>query len=139
MLVLFVSRPVDCCRKKRGRSYQKRPVARQRACGGTWNRDSCRSGYDDSMFFPLRQLSTVAVGLIVLGFAVGCGQREAPEAAREDWSRPLDLPSRFPSAERLVAIGDLHGDLEAARGALALAGAIDGDDRWIGGNMVVEP
>ena len=89
------------------------------------------------MFWPLRQLSTVAVGLIVLGSAIGCGQREAPEAAREKWSGPLDLPSRFPSAERLVAIGDLHGDLEAARGALALAGAIDGDDRWVGGDLVV--
>jgi hypothetical protein len=89
------------------------------------------------MLFPLRQLSIVAVGLIVLGSAVGCGQREAPEAAREDWSGPLDQPSRFPSADRLVAIGDLHGDLEAARGALALAGAIDVDDRWIGGDLVV--
>jgi hypothetical protein len=39
--------------------------------------------------------------------------------------------------ERIVAIGDLHGDLEAARAALRLAGAIDADDRWIGKRLVV--
>jgi hypothetical protein len=39
--------------------------------------------------------------------------------------------------DRIVAIGDLHGDLEAARAALRLAGAIDADDRWIGKRLVV--
>ncbi len=39
--------------------------------------------------------------------------------------------------DRIVAIGDLHGDLEAARAALRLAGAIDTDDRWVGGRLVV--
>lgn len=38
---------------------------------------------------------------------------------------------------RIVAIGDLHGDLEASRTALRLAGAIDATDRWIGGDLVV--
>lgn len=44
---------------------------------------------------------------------------------------------RFGSADRVVAIGDLHGDLEAARNALLLAGAMDGEGRWIGGKLVV--
>lgn len=44
---------------------------------------------------------------------------------------------RLPQAERLVAIGDLHGDLAATRDALRLAGAIDENDRWIGGKLVV--
>ena len=39
--------------------------------------------------------------------------------------------------ERIVAIGDLHGDLEAARAALSLGGAIDAEDNWIGGDLVV--
>jgi len=37
----------------------------------------------------------------------------------------------------LIAIGDLHGDLAAARAALKLGGAIDGDDKWAGGNLTV--
>jgi len=44
---------------------------------------------------------------------------------------------RFPAAPRVVAIGDLHGDLSAARSALRLAGAIDDKDRWVGGKLVV--
>jgi hypothetical protein len=36
-----------------------------------------------------------------------------------------------------VAIGDLHGDLQAARRALRFAGAIDETDRWVGGDLVV--
>ncbi|MFG1691479.1 metallophosphoesterase [Gemmatimonadota bacterium] len=42
-----------------------------------------------------------------------------------------------PVPERIVAIGDLHGDLEAARAALRLGGAIDAEDNWIGGDLVV--
>ena len=38
---------------------------------------------------------------------------------------------------RIVAFGDVHGDLEAARSALRLAGAIDEEDRWIGGALIV--
>jgi hypothetical protein len=38
---------------------------------------------------------------------------------------------------RIVAMGDLHGDLAAARKALRLAGAIDAKDAWIGGKLVV--
>jgi hypothetical protein len=39
--------------------------------------------------------------------------------------------------ERIVAIGDLHGDLNAARAALQLARLIDEEDNWIGGETVV--
>lgn len=38
---------------------------------------------------------------------------------------------------RVVAIGDLHGDLEATRKVLRLAGAIDAKDAWVGGALVV--
>jgi hypothetical protein len=47
------------------------------------------------------------------------------------------LPWRMAAAGRVVAIGDLHGDLGATRRALRLAGAIDENDRWIGGELVV--
>jgi hypothetical protein len=44
---------------------------------------------------------------------------------------------RLPAAERLVAIGDLHGDLASTRQALRLAGAIDENDRWVGKDLTV--
>lgn len=46
-------------------------------------------------------------------------------------------PTRLPAAPRVVAMADWHGDLAAARRALLLAGAIDTEDRWIGGDLVV--
>jgi hypothetical protein len=58
-------------------------------------------------------------------------------AAPRGPSPDADLPTRLPAAARVVAIGDLHGDLSAARRALRLAGAIDERDRWIGGRLVV--
>jgi len=42
-----------------------------------------------------------------------------------------------PAPPRIVAIGDLHGDLEATRKVLRLAGAIDAKDAWVGGKLVV--
>jgi hypothetical protein len=44
---------------------------------------------------------------------------------------------RVPAKGRIVAIGDVHGDLSATRRALVLAGAIDEKDRWRGGDLVV--
>ena len=41
-----------------------------------------------------------------------------------------------PAAERLVAIGDLHGDLAKAREAFRAGGLTDADGRWIGGRTV---
>ena len=58
---------------------------------------------------------------------------QAPAAPAEAPS----LPARFPAPARLVAIGDVHGDLAATRRALRLGGAIDEQDRWVGGSLVV--
>ncbi|TKY63224.1 hydrolase protein [Spatholobus suberectus] len=52
-------------------------------------------------------------------------------------SSPPPLPTRLPSPPRLVAIGDLHGDLEKSKEALRLAGLIDTADRYIGGSATV--
>ncbi len=63
----------------------------------------------------------------------------APEAASPPAAEPeLDAYAlRQPHSGRIVAIGDLHGDLAAARAALRLAGAIDSTDTWIGGDLVL--
>lgn len=42
-----------------------------------------------------------------------------------------------PAADRIVAVGDLHGDLDHAKRALRLAGAIDENSHWSGGKLVV--
>jgi hypothetical protein len=49
----------------------------------------------------------------------------------------VQFPTWVPEAGRIVAIGDIHGDLEAARNALRVAGAIDENDHWVGGELVV--
>jgi hypothetical protein len=61
----------------------------------------------------------------------------APKAQAEQSAGASNTSFRLPSRGRLVAIGDIHGDLKALREALKLAGAIDSDDRWIGKDLTV--
>ena len=39
----------------------------------------------------------------------------------------------YPPAERIIAIGDVHGDIVALRSCLTIAGLIDKDNKWTGG------
>jgi hypothetical protein len=41
------------------------------------------------------------------------------------------------AADRIVAVGDLHGDLQVVRRVLRLAGALDASDHWAGGTLTV--
>lgn len=50
---------------------------------------------------------------------------------------PAPVAWRYPAAPRMIAVGDLHGDLAIARDVLRQVGAIDEHDRWIGGSLVV--
>ncbi|CAI0559346.1 unnamed protein product [Linum tenue] len=52
-------------------------------------------------------------------------------------SPPLPPATRYPTPSRLIAIGDLHGDLEKSKQAFRLAGLIDAADRWSGGSSTV--
>ncbi len=67
--------------------------------------------------------------ILLLITACSC-RRPATPADDDDTTAP-------PVEDRMVAIGDTHGDLDATRTALKLAGAIDDDDQWIGGELVV--
>ena len=86
----------------------------------------------------------IAAAVVVLT-ALGCERSKAqetesrPSSAQTQPAKSTPLSARLsrPAPERLVAIGDLHGDLDHARRALRLAGAIDDRDRWIGGRLVV--
>lgn len=85
----------------------------------------------------------VSVALLALS---ACDRSRAPEPApqaapvasapapRAD-AGSLAVPRSSP--ERVVAVGDLHGDLEATRKVLRLAGAIDDKDAWVGGKLVL--
>lgn len=76
-----------------------------------------------------RPTGNVVVSLAVL-LLLGCSTSRSPFA--DGVAR-----SFYPGVPRIVAMGDLHGDLEAARQALRLAGAIDESGQWSGGRMVL--
>lgn len=61
----------------------------------------------------------------------------AQAQAESQPSSSQELKLVYPAPERLIAIGDVHGDINAARNALLLAGAINEQDQWIGGELVV--
>jgi hypothetical protein len=73
------------------------------------------------MLLPRPRLRSVPV--VVLLLALGCTPQGSP-------------PSKA-TPQRVVAIGDLHADINAARSAFRLAGAIDEQDRWVGGDLIV--
>ena len=51
-----------------------------------------------------------------------------------DTANPEPEPGAAP---RIVAVGDLHGDLDATLRALHLAGAIDAQNHWAGGKLIL--
>nr|WP_211194053.1 metallophosphoesterase [Pyxidicoccus fallax] len=46
---------------------------------------------------------------------------------------PRAEPYSFQGVERVVAVGDVHGDVGALRDVLKMAGLLDAQDRWVGG------
>jgi hypothetical protein len=59
------------------------------------------------------------------------------EESSEMERRGRMLSTWLPAPERLIAIGDIHGDLSKARAALRVAQVLDANDHWIGGKTVV--
>ncbi len=47
------------------------------------------------------------------------------------------LPLRSPGGKRVVAIGDVHGDLGALKDLLMATKAVDARGKWIGGELIV--
>lgn len=76
--------------------------------------------------------------LVVVALFAAC-ERKAPP--RTDTPAPAPATSctleratwRHPAVERVVAIGDVHGDRDAFVRVLRLAGLVDADMRWTGG------
>ena len=83
-------------------------------------------------------------------FVGAANAREAPkrkgsplDCFMEDLEAMEDAPDtkgnveRYPPADRIVAIGDVHGDVEAMRESLRMSGVINKKDRWTGGKTVL--
>jgi hypothetical protein len=104
---------------------------------------------------PIERAASPALTLATLALCVACdrGHRDTPSAplpVPPAVQKPATsctlaaIPTTVPlTPKRLVAIGDLHGDLGGARAALRAAGAIaslgsaDASDRWVGGDLVI--
>ena len=52
------------------------------------------------------------------------------------WAREPDV-DKIPNADRIVAIGDLHGDVYGLKRALKVSKLIDNKENWIGGTTVL--
>ena len=64
-----------------------------------------------------------------MSFATGCAIEENLVHGAQAEVGPAVLPA----VARIVAIGDLHGDMDKARRAFRVGGLIDEHDRWTGG------
>lgn len=88
----------------------------------------------------------VLTALLFVAWVCGC-DRTPPEPVAKPAATPEQAPDlapedkddsyRYAATGRIVAIGDLHGDLGATRRALRTAGVIDDRDHWIGGSTVL--
>ncbi|KAJ9106358.1 hypothetical protein QFC21_001504 [Naganishia friedmannii] len=87
-------------------------------------------------------LATLGAALILYRLA-SLGERHAKPIAipktRPGHSSPIhDVPAgAHVWRKRIVAVGDLHGDLHNARTVLRMADIIDEEDRWIAGNSTL--
>jgi hypothetical protein len=101
----------------------------------------------------LRRSLAAALALATWVGSTGCKRAEPPGRAEPRSEMPVPrasdepaaapgcalsrVPTRMPAAPRIVAIGDVHGDLAATMAALRLGGAVDDGGLWIGGDLVV--
>ncbi len=87
---------------------------------------------------PLLRRYVLALALAAsLGACRSAPETPPPSGTRSAIEEPSLIPTRLPDARRIVAIGDLHGDLGATIKVLRLGGLIDEKERWIGGETVV--
>lgn len=94
-------------------------------------------------------MRSILISLSVVLSLIACTRSAPPSSEKTPGPAPLasdraplvvkEPPLSFlrPAAPRIVALGDLHGDLYATRKALRLAGAIGKDDHWTGGKLTV--
>lgn len=80
--------------------------------------------------------------LLLLALACSAPADKAPAGAdtgtaeAERGPRPALDPAVLPAPARLVGFADVHGDLQATLDVLALAGLVDAEGRWAGGEAI---
>ncbi len=92
-----------------------------------------------------RSVVVALLSTVLLVFNPGCSRKPAEEAEAPAPAVPSVGAELVPeatafrqqSAGRVVALGDIHGDLQVVRRVLRTAGAIDENDHWIGEDLVV--
>jgi hypothetical protein len=68
---------------------------------------------------------------------VGCESTKPAPAAQTAAAVAAATAHAYPAQKRVIAIGDVHGDMDATRRALKLGGAIDDVGAWAGGDLFV--
>lgn len=99
---------------------------------------------------PSAQLAEGTIPLL-LSLLLACAEAESPSSEAPDAqlsveagapSRPEPEPGALGVARkalpgRVVAVGDLHGDLEQALAVLRMAGVVDAEGHWSGGSTIL--
>mmetsp|Transcript_34959 Transcript_34959/g.110439 ORF Transcript_34959/g.110439 Transcript_34959/m.110439 type:complete len:418 (-) Transcript_34959:218-1471(-) len=117
----------------RGSAFYARRAELLRAAGSPFSRRAASIATAGSMLFGGRGVLASEVSNDVAGVKDGAGSQEASQGGLR--------PSRYTTTERIIAVGDLHGDLYQTRRALAAAGVLGEDSEgrpiWIGGKSVL--
>lgn len=109
-------------------SSAPRPLAELPATEGNKAADSSPAGAVAGAEASSSAASSVAPGMVPRGGA------DVP-AVVAGCALAAD-PLKLPGGKRLLAIGDVHGDLAALHAALVVGGAVDAKGKWIGKDLI---
>ncbi|MCO4769444.1 MAG: metallophosphoesterase [Deltaproteobacteria bacterium] len=73
---------------------------------------------------------------LFLLLCTGCASVDEPAPAAPE-GRPIPFPTVSDAPNRLIAMGDVHGDFDAMMQALRIADLVDDDGSWVGGDAWV--